>query len=329
MTTTRIRRCGETALLLDCADLAEAVRLAGRIGQMRPEPLDVVAAARTVLVTVRDSSALPELRRRLEALLTDPADQPVAPPSSGNLPSRNLPSSNLPSRDRLSGFRIGASDPNSGSVGGVADVGDAGASAGGVAGSDAGSDAGADAGPEAGSGAGAEGGVTGVTIDVRYDGPDLAAVADLAGMSTEALVRTHSSITWRAAFGGFAPGFFYLVDARELDAGGADAGGADADGAGASEAAGGPSAKPALPAVPRLDSPRARVPAGAVGLADRFCAVYPGASPGGWQLLGTTDARLWDLDRPDPALLAPGMTVRFRELGGRSGDDRGRSGESR
>ncbi|MGN7227808.1 5-oxoprolinase subunit B family protein [Dietzia maris] len=315
MTTTRIRRCGEAALLLDCADLAEAVSLAARIEQWRPDALDVVAATRTVLVTVREAAALPELRRRLEALLAGPADQPVAPPSSGNLPSRNLPSSN-----RLSGFRIGASDPNSGSVEGVADFGDAGASAGG----DAGSDAGADAGPKAGSGAGAEGGVAGVTIDVRYDGPDLAAVADLAGMSTEALVRTHTSITWRAAFGGFAPGFFYLVDARELDAGGADAGGA-----GASEAAGGPSTESALPAVPRLGSPRARVPAGAVGLADRFCAVYPGASPGGWQLLGTTDARLWDLDRPDPALLAPGMTVRFRELGGRSGDDRGRSGESR
>lgn len=311
MTTTRIRRCGETALLLDCADLAEAVSLAARIEQWRPDALDVVAAARTVLVTVRDSSALPELRRRLVALLADPADQPVAPPSSGNLPASN----------RLSGFRIGASDWTSGSGGGVADFGDAGANAG--------SNAGADAGPEAGSGAGAEGGVAEVTIDVRYDGPDLAAVADLAGMSTEALVRTHTSITWRAAFGGFAPGFFYLVDARELDAGGADAGGADAGGAGASEAAGGPSAKPALPAVPRLGSPRARVPAGAVGLADRFCAVYPGASPGGWQLLGTTDARLWDLDRPDPALLAPGMTVRFREVGGRSGDDRGRSGESR
>ncbi|WP_256820934.1 allophanate hydrolase subunit 1 [Dietzia sp. Die43] len=319
MTTTRIRRCGETALLLDCVDLAEAVSLAARIEQWRPDALDVVAAARTVLVTVRDAAALPELRRRLEALLADPAEQSVAPPSSGNLPSRNRPASNLPSRDRLSGFRIGASDPNSGSVGGVADVGDAGANAGG--------DAGAEAGAASMGSSGAGGGV--VTIDVRYDGPDLAAVADLAGMSTEALVRTHSSITWRAAFGGFAPGFFYLVDARELDAGGADAGGADADGAGASEAAGGPSAKPAMPAVPRLDSPRARVPAGAVGLADRFCAVYPGASPGGWQLLGTTDARLWDLDRPDPALLAPGMTVRFRELGGRSGDDRGRSGESR
>lgn len=302
MTTTRIRRCGETALLLDCADLAEAVSLAARIEQWRPDALDVVAAARTVLVTVREAAALPELRRRLEALLADPADHPVAPPPSGNLPSRNRPSSN-----RLSGFRIGASDPNSGSVEGVADVGDAGANAG------------ANAGGDAGSGAGAEGGVAEVTIDVRYDGPDLAAVADLAGMSTEALVRTHSSITWRAAFGGFVPGFFYLVDARELDAGGA----------GASEAAGGPSAKPALPAVPRLGSPRARVPAGSVGLADRFCAVYPGASPGGWQLLGTTDARLWDLDRPDPALLAPGMTVRFREVGGRSGDDRGRSDQRR
>ncbi|MCT1432661.1 5-oxoprolinase subunit B family protein [Dietzia maris] len=319
MTTTRIRRCGEAALLLDCADLAEAVSLAARIEQWRPDALDVVAAARTVLVTVRDAAALPELRRRLEALLTDPADQPVAPPSSGNLPSRNLPSSNLPSRDRLSGFRIGASDPNSGSVGGVADVGDAGANAGG--------DAGAEAGAASMGSSGAGGGV--VTIDVRYDGPDLAAVADLAGMSTEALVRTHTSITWRAAFGGFAPGFFYLVDARELGAGGPNAREPDAGGAGASEAAPGPSAKPALPAVPRLGSPRARVPAGAVGLADRFCAVYPGASPGGWQLLGTTDARLWDLDRPDPALLAPGMTVRFREVGGRSGDDRGRSGESR
>lgn len=319
MTTTRIRRCGETALLLDCADLAEAVWLAGRIEQWRPDALDVVAAARTVLVTVREAAALPELRRRLEALLTDPADQPVAPPSSGNLPSRNRPASSLPSRDRLSGFRIGASDPNSGSVGGVADVGDAGANAGG--------DAGAEAGAASMGSSGAGGGV--VTIDVRYDGPDLAAVADLAGMSTEALVRTHTSITWRAAFGGFAPGFFYLVDARELGAGGPNAREPDAGGAGASEAAPGPSAKPALPAVPRLGSPRARVPAGAVGLADRFCAVYPGASPGGWQLLGTTDARLWDLDRPDPALLAPGMTVRFREVGGRSGDDRGRSGESR
>jgi allophanate hydrolase subunit 1 len=309
MTTTRIRRCGETALLLDCADLAEAVWLAARIEQWRPDALDVVAAARTVLVTVREAAALPELRRRLEALLTDPADQPVAPPSSGNLPSLN----------RLSGIRIGASDPDSGSVGGVADVGDAGANAGG--------DAGAEAGAASMGSSGAGGGV--VTIDVRYDGPDLAAVADLAGMSTEALVRTHTSITWRAAFGGFAPGFFYLVDARELGAGGPNAREPDADGAGASEAAGGPSAKPALPAVPRLGTPRARVPAGAVGLADRFCAVYPGASPGGWQLLGTTDARLWDLDRPDPALLAPGMTVRFREVGGRSGDDRGRSDQRR
>lgn len=260
MTTTRIRRCGEAALLLDCADLAEAVSLAGRIEQWWPEPLDVVAAARTVLVTARDASALPGLRRRLEALLTE---------------------------DPLPGPRIRYPDSASESGGGVADLADA-------------EDA-----------EDAENAVNAVTIDVRYDGPDLAAVADLAGMSTEALVRAHTSILWRAAFGGFAPGFFYLVDARELDVHGLDAHGLGAHGQGAADSA---PPEPALPVVPRLSSPRARVPAGSVGVADRFCAVYPGASPGGWQLLGTTDVRLWDLDRPDPALLTPGATVRFREV---------------
>ena len=257
MTTTRIRRCGEAALLLDCADLAEAVSVAGRAERLRPEPLDVVAAARTVLVTARDPSDLPALRRSLEALLADPDDP---------LPGRGI-------RYPYVGSGYG---------GGVADS--------------------------------VEGG-RGVTIDVRYDGPDLAAVADLAGMSTEALVRTHTSVTWRAAFGGFAPGFLYLVDARELDARELDGREGDAR----ERDARGPDAGPDLPAVPRLDSPRARVPAGSVGLADRFCAVYPGASPGGWRLLGTTDVRLWDLDRPDPALLAPGMTVRFRDVAGSGG----------
>ncbi|KAA0918747.1 allophanate hydrolase subunit 1 [Dietzia sp. ANT_WB102] len=240
MTTTRIRRCGETALLVDCAELSEAVSLAGRIEQWRPDAVDVVAATRTVLVTVRDAAALPGLRRRLEALLA-------------------------------------AAHTESGRTGDAVDSGHAGHA---------------------------------VTIDVRYDGPDLAAVADHAGMSTETLVRTHTSITWRAAFGGFAPGFFYLVDAREVDTREVDTTEQDA--------AGVPSAEPALPAVPRLSSPRARVPAGSVGLADHFCAVYPGASPGGWQLLGTTDAQLWDIGQPRPALLAPGVTVRFREIGGRS-----------
>ena len=69
-------------------------------------------------------------------------------------------------------------------------------------------------------------------------------------------------------------------------------------------------------AVPRLDRPRARVPAGAVGLAGEYTGVYPTASPGGWRLVGRTDARLWDTDRDEPALLTPGTRVRFVEVSG-------------
>lgn len=270
MTTTSIRRCGEAALLLECAGLAEAVQLAARVRGLRPEAVDVVAAARTVLVTAREASALPGLRRRVEALLSE------EPPSTQN---------------PLPGDRIRYPYAGSGSGGGVADPG----AAGGVGGA---------------GGVGAAGGAAEVILDVRYDGPDLHAVADLAGLSTEAFVRTHTAIAWRAAFGGFAPGFAYLVDARELDARNPDARGGEQR----------VHAEPRpLPTVPRLPSPRARVPAGSVGLADRFCAVYPGASPGGWQLIGTTDARLWDVDRSDPALLTPGTVVRFRDAGGSGG----------
>ena len=264
MTTTRIRPCGEAALLLECADLAEAVALAGILERLRPDAVDVVAAARTVLVTAPDSATLPRLRRRMNALLAgalpDSGGQPQAPPAAAEL---------------------------TGSGGALA----------------------------AGSGGARE-----VTIDVRYDGPDLADVAQLAGMSTAAFVRLHTSITWRAAFGGFAPGFFYLVDARDLDArerGNDRSGSIQRDAA--SDERGGASmerraASTRLPSIPRLGSPRPRVPAGSVAVADRFCAVYPGASPGGWRLLGTTDAQLWDLDRPEPALLAPGTSVRFRNV---------------
>ncbi|MCT1516814.1 5-oxoprolinase subunit B family protein [Dietzia cercidiphylli] len=257
MTTTRIRRCGEAALLLDCADLAEAVELAGLVGRLHPEAVDVVAGARTVLVTARDASALPALRRGLEELLAgDPrAEQPQA-----EYPGAEQPQAERPGAGRAGVERAG------------------------VAGSDV--------------------EVREVVLDVRYDGPDLADVADLVGVSTETFVRQHTSITWRAAFGGFAPGFFYLVDERELIDDGPELRGH------------GGVAEP-LPSVPRLGSPRPRVPAGSVGMADRFCAVYPGASPGGWRLIGTTDALLWDSDRPDPALLAPGDRVRFRAAGPR------------
>ena len=127
-----------------------------------------------------------------------------------------------------------------------------------------------------------------VEVPVVYDGPDLEEVARLTGLSPEAVVRAHTSTPWRVAFGGFAPGFAYLV-------------GGD----------------PRL-VVPRRPSPRAAVPAGAVGLAGEFSGIYPRASPGGWQLLGTTDLTLWDERRDPPALLTPGRAVRFVAVGGKA-----------
>ena len=121
-----------------------------------------------------------------------------------------------------------------------------------------------------------------VVIDTVYDGEDLARVAELTGLSVGAVVRRHSSTVWTAAFAGFAPGFAYLV---------ADDSGLE---------------------VPRRAVPRTLVPAGSVALAAGFSAVYPRAGPGGWQLIGRTAARLWQLDRVQPALVAPGGTVRFR-----------------
>ena len=116
---------------------------------------------------------------------------------------------------------------------------------------------------------------------VRYSGPDLARVADHWGCTTEEVVDLHTSLEFTSTFCGFAPGFAYLAGL------------------------------PAERAVPRLESPRARVAPGSVGLADTWCGVYPTASPGGWLLIGTTDADLWDVDRAEPALLAPGTRVRF------------------
>lgn len=120
-----------------------------------------------------------------------------------------------------------------------------------------------------------------VEIAVHYDGPDLDDVAALTGLSVDEVVAAHTGTPWRVAFGGFAPGFAYLAEGdNRLQ-------------------------------VPRRREPRTSVPAGAVGLAGEFSGVYPRASPGGWQLIGRTDAVLWDADREPPALLAPGAWVRF------------------
>lgn len=123
-----------------------------------------------------------------------------------------------------------------------------------------------------------------LVIDVVYDGPDLAEAASHTGLTIAQVVDAHTSCLWRVGFSGFAPGFAYLVDGD-----------------------------PCL-RVPRLSEPRTSVPAGSVALAGEFSAIYPRQSPGGWQLIGRTDAILWSLERPDPALLTQGMWVQFRAV---------------
>lgn len=123
-----------------------------------------------------------------------------------------------------------------------------------------------------------------VVIDTVYDGDDLADVAELTGLSVDGVIAAHTGQVWTVAFAGFAPGFGYMVGENE-----------------------------AL-TVPRRSSPRTAVPAGSVALGGRYSAVYPRRSPGGWQLIGRTGARMWDLDRAQPALVRPGDRVQYRAV---------------
>ena len=120
-----------------------------------------------------------------------------------------------------------------------------------------------------------------VEIPVVYDGPDLGFVARAWGVREDEVGPLLGEVELVAEFGGFAPGFAYLAGLPERRW------------------------------VPRLDTPRPRVEPGSVALAGAWCGVYPTASPGGWRVVGRTEARLWDLARPYPALLAPGTRVRF------------------
>jgi len=121
-------------------------------------------------------------------------------------------------------------------------------------------------------------------IETHYDGQDLEEVAHLTGLETSEVVRRHCASLYTVAFLGFAPGFPYLTG---LDA---------------------------KLHLPRLKSPRTRVPAGSVAIADEFTGIYPQATPGGWRVLGHTSAVLFDAVRAEPALLMPGDKVRFRPL---------------
>ena len=118
-----------------------------------------------------------------------------------------------------------------------------------------------------------------VEVPVVYDGPDLETVAAAWRCGVEEVPARHQAVELLSAFCGFAPGFAYLSGLEV--------------------------------SVPRLATPRTRVPPGSVALAGTWCGIYPGASPGGWQVIGTTDAVLWDPRRAEPALLAPGTRVRF------------------
>lgn len=203
---------GDQALLLELTSTAEVLAWSEALRRSDvPGVLDVVPAARTVLVKLSDPSAQPRVRRRVEDLNVDvEADAESQPPD------------------------------------GQADV----------------------------------------TIDVVYDGADLDEVARLAELDVESVIAAHTGAPWRVGFSGFAPGFAYLVGGDERLH------------------------------VPRRAEPRTAVPAGSVGLAGEFSGVYPRESPGGWQLIGHTDAVLWDIDRSPPALLTPGQWVQFRAVDG-------------
>lgn len=121
-------------------------------------------------------------------------------------------------------------------------------------------------------------------VPVVYDGPDLGEVAELTGMSEAEVIREHTAAEWTVAFGGFAPGFGYLHGGS------------------------------ARLHVPRRTESRTEVPAGSVGLAGEFSGIYPSRSPGGWRLIGRTDLEVWRVDRDPPALLRPGVRVRFEQV---------------
>ncbi|MCE7974204.1 MAG: 5-oxoprolinase subunit PxpB [Leptolyngbya sp. PLA1] len=120
-----------------------------------------------------------------------------------------------------------------------------------------------------------------IEFPVLYDGPDLAPLAASLNLAPATLADLHAAATYTVRFMGFAPGFAYLEGL------------------------------PVPLHVPRLDSPRPRVPAGSVAIAGPYSGIYPAESPGGWRLLGRTSRTLFDPLSTSPTLLQPGDRVRF------------------
>jgi KipI family sensor histidine kinase inhibitor len=134
-----------------------------------------------------------------------------------------------------------------------------------------------------------------VTVPVQYggeDGPDLDELSRTVGLTPSQVINLHTSVLYRVYMLGFSPGFPYLGTV------------------------------PDQIAVPRLDRPRQKVPAGSVGIAGKQTGVYSQESPGGWRLIGRTPLKMFDPNRPDPFLLKPGDRVKFVAI------DRGSSTDS-
>jgi KipI family sensor histidine kinase inhibitor len=122
-------------------------------------------------------------------------------------------------------------------------------------------------------------------------GPDLEAAARRLALPVDELVRLHAGAEYLVYFIGFTPGLPYMTGAPERLT------------------------------IPRLDTPRVKVPAGSVGIGGIQCCVYPVESPGGFWLLGRTPLRLYDPEAPQPILLKPGDRVRFRAVDRAEFDD--------
>jgi len=122
-------------------------------------------------------------------------------------------------------------------------------------------------------------------LPVVYDGDDLSEVAQRTGLSVDDVIQIHSSREYRVFVTGFVPGWAYLGILDEQLA------------------------------LPRRESPRKRVPPGSVAIAERQTGIYPAATPGGWHIIGTTSAKMFDPTRDQPALFAVGDTVRFEPVG--------------
>ena len=120
-----------------------------------------------------------------------------------------------------------------------------------------------------------------IVLPVRFDGPDLQAIADSKELTTDDVISIFCAEVYRVYFLGFAPGFAYMGDVDERIA------------------------------APRHPSPRKAVPAGSVGIAGRQTGIYPFETPGGWNLIGTCLVPMFATDRNPPSLLRAGDSVRF------------------